>query len=276
MTESRFVLGWRIPQQRAVTERAGEWTARVLIRRAHRRPKSHAARPSIFIHIPRCAGTSLKHEFRLETIAATRGVTLFVDKRPRNLTFDHLPLPWLQSIGLLKEDFVQNSFLYTVVRDPYTRAASMYRQLRRIEIVADSTSFLSWLQTVQRMHSSFRTAFPLEPSLSSPEKEWLSGRRPNMRWMISAWPQVTWTAGLSIDVIGRFERLNKARGEIAATLGQPLAVVSMNSSRESTPENDDVLYCDAAERLVAEIYAADFESFGYPLRRAVASTTTEQ
>jgi hypothetical protein len=236
---------------------------------------SQASRPSIFIHIPRCAGTSLKQEFRIEEIAVPRYVPLFVDGKPRNLTFDHLPLQWLVSIGLLTEDFVANSFLFTVVRDPYTRAASMYRQLRRRGTVKDSMSFLSWLQTVQRLHSSIRSAFPLAPALASPENEWLSGRRTNMKWMIAAWPQVTWTAGLSIDVIGRFERLNEARAAIAATLGQPLAEVSKNSSRASIPEDDDALYSDESERLVAEIYAADFEAFGYPLRRDAVSTSTQ-
>jgi hypothetical protein len=240
-------------------------------RTARRAQYTPSERPALFLHIPRCAGTSLKKEFRIEVMETPRLIPLLLDGRPRVLSFDHLPVSWLLSTGLITDRLIRDSTIFTVVRNPFTRAESHYRQLLKRGVVQGSNTFVSWLRGVQRIHRETRANFPAPPSLTSPESEWISSRRPNMRWMIAAWPQVTWTEGLPLDIVGKFENLALARAAISRAIGRPMNEISTNSSSNYGPSLEE-LYSEEAEELVREIYSADFVAFGYSLNRSIVES----
>lgn len=230
------------------------------------RPMRARSSAAVFVHVPRTSGTSLIEELGFERYSRPGQLTDLFDGRTRWATFDHIPPHALIATRLVAPQYFERAYVFAMVRDPYTWAASMFDVLRQNGTLDDTVGFGAWLAGVQRMHEAERAAHPAPAALAPPEADWMSGRFGNswnMTWLKRAWPQHTWLEGVRIDHLGRFEERAAAVRAVCEALG--VAVPTEARSRRGVGPGPGELY-DAepgAAALVRALYAEDFDRFGY-------------
>ena len=99
----------------------------------------------IFIHIPRCAGTSIESYFRLQRLKNLYGV---INSGEQSITLQHLTPLDLRQSGLVDDDTLQTYFKFTIIRDPFDRLASDYfwQQRHDVHQLFAGISFPEYLQ----------------------------------------------------------------------------------------------------------------------------------
>lgn len=224
----------------------------------------------IFIHIPKCAGTTVEtalghfdgHQGRggqdhrtirmLEPLAPVS-----ILRHPRNYTEALRRI----SHGLRRQRNPRNRagvtprqyreyFKFSIVRNPWSRAVSVYRNVMNDPIhirehgITAETPFGEFL----RRHA---------------------GRgmlRPQMDWIVD------WNGRIPLDFIGRFENLAEDFRVIASALGD------VELAFERVPRPDLARWFDAElDALVRRTYAAEIEYFGFrsPLSAAAPAIDAE-
>jgi len=110
----------------------------------------------LFIHVPKCAGTSINkvladHGFEIVmTLTELRKLVLEgEEKGPRLLTLDHLNTDILVSLGLLNRTQLENVEAFSVVRNPYSRLLSAYDFHKREGFVSEKTTLSRYLRLVE-------------------------------------------------------------------------------------------------------------------------------
>ena len=191
----------------------------------------------IFVHIPKAAGISV-------------AMALFGNLAGGHNTARHYRV-------VFGRDFWRY-FKFTFVRNPYTRLVSAYEFLRggghpawptnrrfRDEVLSEYRDFsdfvLRWLQP--------REEWP-EPHFR-PQHEFLElGGR------------------LVMDFVGRVERIDVDFSKVCDRLGIQAQLERLNPTTTSEKQGTlgDYYVSDAVERRVRDLYAKDFELFGYPPR----------
>jgi chondroitin 4-sulfotransferase 11 len=189
----------------------------------------------IFVHIPKTAGISV-------------AVALF-----GNLAGGHAAARDYRKV--FGRDFWRY-FKFTFVRNPYTRLVSAYEFLRggghpawltnqrfRDEVLSEYVDFadfvLRWLKP--------RTQWP-EPHFR-PQHEFLElGGR------------------VAMDFVGRVERIEADFATVCDRLGIQAQLGRLNPTSEKHGTLGDYYASDAVEQRVRDLYARDFELFGYPVR----------
>jgi hypothetical protein len=231
-----------------------------------RRPLRAGVRPAVFVHVPRASGTSIIGDLGFERLSRPGDVVHFFDGRARRVTFDHVPPHVLIEARMVDPGFFERAWVFTMVRDPYTWAASMHATMREHGTIDATTGFVEWLEGIARVHERLRAAFPSPAVLAPPEADWLSRRfrnSLNLTWMMRAWPQHVWLDGIRVDHIGRLE----ARDATIRTVCEETGIPMPNSTHRypSTGPTAGERY-DAepgAAALVRELYAEDFRRFDY-------------
>ena len=224
---------------------------------------------TIFIHIPKCAGTSLETAF-LEDIGLT-----YRTRAPFIMYRNHLPELGPQLLShMIATDYVNRGYIpqrmfdayfsFAVVRNPWTRAVSIYRALN--------------------INTPFRT-FILD---------WLPQQLAGRDWYSRYFfvrPQVDFVTDghrVLIKQIVRFERLADEFAGIAAicNLSSPLQQKNKSNDRLCRPRNPlaqisrslfnrgrDIhdhwahYYDHASANEVGRLYEKDIDMFGYSLPR---------
>lgn len=198
-----------------------------------------------FAHIPKCAGSSVEdyisERFGPLAFLDRKYLSAEPDKRWSNTSPQHVT--WATLERLFPGGFFSD--IFTVVRHPLDRAVSAYRFQSEVEgTIAQGTSFGEWLQS--------------EASLwvTSPHRH-DNHSRPQIDFLPPA-------GGLNCTVfhlehgldalIPYFDGLSKTQSNPRA-MGHTL--------RAGTPRDGTFAPTEADRALVAKIYAADFERFGY-------------
>jgi hypothetical protein len=193
-------------------------------------PSSFAQRACLFIHVPKCAGSSVC-------------AALFDDWSP-----GHLPLYWYEQ--QFPEQFAA-SFKFAFVRDPLERAYSAYAFLRGNELgkrdhaaqklvrqFRDFDDFVArWLhpETISRqLHFAAQTDF-LTDSLGH----------------------------LALDFIGYQEHLARDFELVCEQLKHPVVLPHVNSSQQRQPRLARDFCSVRTRRLVRRAYQRDYEMLGY-------------
>ncbi|MCB0962478.1 MAG: sulfotransferase family 2 domain-containing protein [Acidimicrobiales bacterium] len=208
-----------------------------------------AGRPdAVFLHVPKSAGSSIieamqaaggRHYLDVGTIRAAfpqQGIACF----------SHISYLDLREAGLVSEDYARRAFTFTVVRDPFDRAVSLFHYLIRHEKLPSRLTFALFSELlVQGLYEPIGLYNVLGLSQCAPQVTWLRDR----------------DGELMADLVGRFEDLEplvrelRERGIVAGELGHANA---------SAPRRDTSSYYRSAEvrRNVEEAYRADLEAFG--------------
>lgn len=185
-------------------------------------------RRCIFVHIPKCAGSSLA-----QGLLGQRNI-------------GHIPIYWHQ---LASPERFDSYFKFAFVRNPWDRLVSAYLYLQRGGAARRDRD---WSRMVQRF-AGFEQFV----------EQWLSPE--NARRSLLFLPQHEFIRdrfGLpGVDFIGRFENLAKDFASVAACLAVPARLPEINRSADRSPYQD--YYSEASRERVAEVYAGDIQWFGY-------------
>jgi hypothetical protein len=223
---------------------------------------SHAHR-CIFIHIPKCAGSSVERAL---------GHAEHAPNEPdhRSIRMLEQPLTWaavtnpdnLYQLGLRARHYLKPNrnplnkvrltraqyasyFKFTIVRNPWTRAFSWY---------GNCVS-----------QPALRKRYGLEPS--TPFGDFLAEHagkgalRPQLVWLRDS------RGGLPLDFIGRFETLQRDFESVCGRLG--VIVAPLPHARKGGGADYRQHYDDRTRALVARVYAEEIELFGYSFDSSV-------
>lgn len=210
---------------------------------------------AIFVHIPKCGGQSIEAMF-LDDLGLK-----WEDRDCLSMRFNpnksvgppwiaHLTLRQYLDLHYVSEDILRDYWVFTIVRDPYRRVASLYKFLRYDAAI------------------SFRR-FVLD------ELPRLNGKR---KWL--AMPQAAYVEGGEawLDDVFRLEDLSPLAAELNRRFGFQ-EIPHVNRSEKSSflvarlkhacrgvwglRGAEGIAFPDDIRQAIREQYAADFERFGY-------------
>lgn len=200
---------------------------------------------AIQAHIPKTGGKTIRRWLEKELPAWTVNQRAALATPPpvdySFLYLGHVRPDFPYRVGLYKQSDVANSFSFVFVRNPYTRAVSLYNHFTRYGFDESFTTFLGHLENV-RPGASTRFERRLR-AMSKPMVHWTQPPK---------WPG--WTR------VFRVENFSEAVEEIRENLGV-----------RSYPVDIDVRPQDIVKSLVSEtdavqirsLFKTDFETFGY-------------
>lgn len=204
---------------------------------------------AVFIWIPKSAGSSIQR-----ALSAHRCLILLeADEVQRYfpqkgfVTFGHMDYARLVAEALVSARFHEASFKFTFVRDPFSRAVSLYRYFQKMHRcgINEQSTFLQFCQD-------------------------LAGRviDPIGLYNVQGWsqcqPQCRWLNHVQCDYVGRYESLQTDWQQICELLEIPVVPLPhVNKSRNSSIDDYRDLYCSETTDIVKSLYAEDFVAFGY-------------
>ncbi len=206
-------------------------------------------RSYVFVHIPKTGGTSLS--LALEARAMKDDILIGDTPKARRRRHRLAGLPargrlWKHSrladiAGLIPQEDLDRCFVFTLVRNPWDRIVSYYHWLR----VQD---FGHPAVVLARMHD-------FSGFLNHPDTVLTLGRE-------SYGAYVTDAAGRERGVFVRLERFDEDIGPVERHLGFRIGPLP-HENRSHRPEDYRAAYSGADAALVARLFAADIERFGY-------------
>ena len=202
---------------------------------------------SVFIHIPKTAGTYITVALNIESLALPRQRGDF--KQTGNVTFGHQDYAKLVGMGIISKEFDNNSFKYTFCRNPFDRAVShfFYAKRRHPEILNRKTSFLEF---TKNLHLYKR--YPKQV-----------GR---FGGVLAFRPQCECITGVNIDFIGHLETLREDLEKISKIIGTGIKDVPVKNRNVTEHAHYSHYYDQESEENIKNFYAVDFERFGYDNR----------
>lgn len=187
------------------------------------------AQNAIFIHIPKCGGTSVENQ--IEVFHGHRSAVYF-------RTCDRA--------------FFDRAFTFTLVRNPYDRLVSGFHYLKH-----HTTAPLNH-EWVERNIKRFADFQAFAEALEDPG---FARRITGWKHFVPQWYFVCdRSGGVLVDHIGKIEAFDDFVAAVAARSTVRLRnEVHRASARKPWPE----YYSDHARRIVAKVYAQDFRLFDY-------------
>ena len=191
--------------------------------------------PILFIWIPKNAGSSF---FRL--MKEKKNMQLFTDDYYRfqnsgSVTFGHLDIRKLLELKMISKEYWDNAKKIAIVRNPYSRFASLYYDFMRTSRINPSTSphaFAHMLSNMSRNPGLYNT---LDFSQASSQVKWLL-------------PGVT---------LFHFETLQQ---DIFKMFGSEFILPHENSSEKDYR----ILYDDELKEIVYDLFYESFVLLNYP------------
>lgn len=198
---------------------------------------------AVFLWIPKTAGASICKALdihRCQRLGAINETMRF-----KKVTFGHLSLRHLVRGGYIPNELPGNAFVFTFVRNPYSRSVSLYSYLRKKRDYLRRLSFVDFLRFIKD-HPTQKIGLA------------------NVRGLSQCNPQVAWTKGIQLDFTGKYEDLETSVNQLRSRFGSVAELPYLNRSKHSQFERYYVRR-EAAE-LVRTLYRDDFEAFGYSMR----------
>lgn len=203
----------------------------------------------IFIHIPKCAGSSIKDHF-------FKGMEL--DWREPNYEFlygwcpkrkihlQHATAKQLLETELIREDIWNTYFKFTFVRNPWDRAYSDYL----------------WMLEDRKLKGSFKEYITKTGSL----EECLKNRNSKTFRGDHLIPQTEFFSEegkFKMDFIGRFEHLSEDLKLVKNNINSTSIFDSHEKKNEKKRSHYSLFYTSSKKALVEKYYAKDIEQLNY-------------
>lgn len=190
----------------------------------------------IFLHIPKTAGTFLARN--LVEKAAFEWLDPRTPPRGNKIIIPHFSIDWLIENDILSKQFVSNTPVFTVVREPVDRTYSAFKYLKRMGAVPPRWAFITFL----------RYLIQERPEIGGAQVSRLSHAAPQSLWIDqSMWP--------GPQVIFDIQQLSNAGKWLAKNGFTPKDLELQYLPRQSPYPNESEL------RLIKKFAAADFELF---------------
>ena len=187
----------------------------------------------VFIHIPKCAGSSINIDLKLESIG-------FSGHSPASCHFDYINHEY---------------FSFTFIRNPYDRLVSAYKYFKKLapghrwykrnSIIADSASNMDFEEFANhvtdfqklmvRQDGSFESGIHFQPFSYFLDDE--------------------------IEYIGRFETIQHDYFSIRSRLNLPIKSLPKTNSTQN--RNYKELYTEKTKHIVYNIYKEDIKKYNY-------------
>lgn len=192
---------------------------------------------AIFIHIPKCAGTSIT-----DTLDRQNNFKKFINYKDfslRLMTGRNLQHSTYSRIKALHPFKFNSYFKFSFVRNPFDRMHSEYHWRRKWDRTIENKSFEEMLQEIP----TFRNR--REPHFKQ-QTDFIYTKRNK----------------LMVDFVGRFETLEQDFRNVATELGVKQADLKvLNRSRSSTSYRSG--YSDQAQELIKQFFAKDLDLLEY-------------
>lgn len=200
---------------------------------------------ALFLHIPKCAGTSINQGL-VSDAGFQRLDEIWAGKSPRltgvgRLISPHYNIDWLVKNGVLESKLIDEAYTFTVVRNPFLRAISLFKYLRGTDVVSRNWSLVSFLRHVKREN----------PSNGGCKVARLSQAAPQVHWVRQSY----WRG---FDDVFSLEELPTWINLLEHRFGAGIQIPRLNTSPET-----NVALSRTATDLILEIYAEDFDFFGF-------------
>jgi hypothetical protein len=187
----------------------------------------------IFIHIPKCGGTSIEHAFN---VGLNRLDIKGLTGRHNKVLLQHLKFSEIEN---QTEIDISNYFKFTFVRNPWSREVSSFLYEKR---------FVKRPGGVQNDFKDF---------LKNP-------RYMNPQHAFCQFDYITNSNGEpSLDFIGKFENLQQDFDRICNKIGVPQKKLPHSCKSNFRNKPYVGFYNSTTKKMVAEKYAKDIEYFGY-------------
>jgi hypothetical protein len=202
-----------------------------------------------FIWIPKTAGSSLfvwlNGELGMLKLKEPEKYRAFPGYGA--VTFSHCHYLSLREAGYVSDAFHNRAFRFSVVRNPYWRAVSLYRYLK-VHNIQYPHSFVEFLDEVYRHR----------PPVGLYNVRGLSQCNPQMDWLQDADGQMV------ADHIYRIDDLDQLQLDIAARFGPAKnPIPRRNTSRSQTSPLELLTKHSESVPLIKQIYSRDFDVLGF-------------
>jgi hypothetical protein len=206
----------------------------------------------LFVWLPKTAGSSIYHALRKSRYHCKKLINTekngviespYTDfKNMGTVTFSHTSIEALIQAGIINMEFLENSFKFCFVRNPWSRLVSLF-----------------FYRELQKRYQNFRE-FCLDLQHWEIEPIGLYNVRLNSQFN----DQLSWLIDgkgrLLVDFIGRFERLEEDFSRICRILGVKNSLPLRNQSNHSGYKE---YYDEITIEIVRKKYIRDVKFFGY-------------
>jgi chondroitin 4-sulfotransferase 11 len=213
--------------------------------------KNNSNKDCIFVWIPKSAGSSFMR--LLEEIGGIKIVTIegIRHLRPNNgiYSFGHISLMELVGAGFISSDYFHRAFKFTIVRNPYDRAVSLFEYLKKMGNLPPTTTFSIFCQYLKA--SAFEpVGLYNHKNLNqlNPQVDWLKGEDGN----------------IMCDYIGKFEDLSRVVLDVSNALDVKLG--PLEKSNTSNRKKTEDYYSLEQIEIINQVYDEDFVALGYEKR----------
>nr|WP_136251736.1 sulfotransferase family 2 domain-containing protein [Ningiella ruwaisensis] len=191
----------------------------------------------IFVHIPKCAGTSISNVFSDgHPIFSTSNYDEFSLKYMKGRNLEHSTA---KKIRLLAPFRFRRYFKFAFVRNPFDRMVSEYKWRKTWDDQMNEKSFSDMLKDIPVYRKQKKPHF-------FTAKSFLTDRRGN----------------LIVDYIGKFENIDNDFEEIAKRIGIAKTLPKKNVTASESQKFSDY-YDDETKQLVMRYFSEDFEYLSY-------------
>lgn len=212
----------------------------------------------VFIHIPKTAGTTVS--VMLGPLTRWNDISLGGTEYGENIADlyrkrfgigKHTRISQIKNV--IGDSTFDKFYKFAFVRDPYTRAYSMFRHLKKWRAWSGSEI----MDTFDDFASFLNSPFFLEGS--GPDDIFV----PQFRWLCNE------EGELLTNYIGRLEAINDAFSHLKKILSLPVEFRDLPVKNQSSEPTDYLsAYSAESAKIVRKLYQRDFELFSYdPYRK---------
>lgn len=203
---------------------------------------------AIFVWIPKSAGTSLWDQVASASAQKLTRLDAITVSNPNCgiCTFGHISLAKLVESGYLDANYFESAWKFSVVRNPFDRAVSLFEYLRGRGNLPPTTTFSIFCHYLsERAYEPIGLYNHVHLSQLNPQVSWLRDANGN----------------LFPDFIGRYENLEQDARVIFSKLGIAFQNLPHLNSSARKPLSE---YYGARELdIVRDVYSEDFNAFDY-------------